>query len=54
MGVSGYETCAELEADDDLRARLERIRLPAGPAMRLGVGLPGPVRCRTCRGDRDR
>lgn len=36
VGVSGYESCAELEADEVLRARLERIRLQAGPAMRLG------------------
>jgi len=36
LGVSGYETCVELEADDGLRARLELIRLQAGPAMRLG------------------
>jgi 4-oxalomesaconate tautomerase len=36
VGVSGDESCAELEADDGLRARLERIRLQAGPAMRLG------------------
>ncbi len=36
VGVSGHETCAELEADDHLRAWLERIRLEAGPAMRLG------------------
>lgn len=36
LGVSGHETCAELEADDGLRARLERIRLEAGPAMGLG------------------
>lgn len=36
VGVTGYETCAELEADDDLRARLESIRLAAGPLMNLG------------------
>lgn len=36
VGVSGHGSCAELEADGDLRARLERIRVQAGPAMRLG------------------
>lgn len=36
VGVSGYESCAELEANGDLRARLERIRLDAGHRMNLG------------------
>lgn len=36
VGVSGYEPCAELEADGALRERIERIRLKAGPLMRLG------------------
>jgi 4-oxalomesaconate tautomerase len=36
LGVTGYETCADLEADAGLRDRLERIRLAAGPLMRLG------------------
>ena len=36
VGVSGYETCAELEADSDLRTLLEKIRLEAGSMMNLG------------------
>jgi 4-oxalomesaconate tautomerase len=36
LGVTGAETCAELEADAGLRARLETVRLAAGPLMRLG------------------
>jgi 4-oxalomesaconate tautomerase len=36
LGVSGYETCAELEGDAALRDSLERIRLAAGPLMNLG------------------
>lgn len=36
IGVTGYESPAELEADDRLRDRLEVIRLAAGPMMRLG------------------
>ena len=36
LGVTGYESCAELEADGSLRAALERIRLAAGPLMGLG------------------
>lgn len=36
LGVTGYETPAELEADTELRRRLERIRRAAGPLMRLG------------------
>lgn len=36
VGITGGETCAELEANGALRALLERIRLQAGPAMGLG------------------
>lgn len=36
LGVTGHETCAELEADDRLRATLEQVRLAAGPLMNLG------------------
>ncbi len=36
IGVAGTETPAELEADQALRARLEAIRLQAGPRMNLG------------------
>lgn len=36
MGITGYESCAELEADDAFRARLESIRLSAGRLMGLG------------------
>ena len=36
MGIIGSETPAELEADAALRARLEAIRLRAGPLMNLG------------------
>ncbi len=36
VGVAGTESPAELEANDDLRARLESIRLQAGPLMQLG------------------
>lgn len=36
LGVSGYETCAELEDNSSLRAELEAIRLLAGPMMNLG------------------
>lgn len=37
VGVSGRETPAELEANVELRGRLERIRLAAGPRMNLGA-----------------
>jgi len=36
FGVTGSETRDELEADTALKARLEAIRLQAGPLMRLG------------------
>ncbi len=36
LGIAGDETPAVLEADEALRARLESIRLKAGPMMRLG------------------
>ena len=36
MGISGEETPEELEANEDLRAKLETIRLACGPMMNLG------------------
>lgn len=36
LGLTGYETCADLEADEGLRSRLEAIRLDAGKLMNLG------------------
>ncbi len=36
FGLSGYESCAELEANGALRSRLEELRLQAGPLMNLG------------------
>lgn len=36
FGKSGYETPEELEADTDLKARVEAIRLQVGPMMNLG------------------
>jgi 4-oxalomesaconate tautomerase len=36
LGITGAETPEELEADEALRARLEAIRLKAGPLMNLG------------------
>ena len=36
LGISGYETPAELEKNATLRARLEQLRLQAGPLMNLG------------------
>ena len=36
VGVTGYETCAELEANTHLRSTLEAIRLAAGTIMNLG------------------
>jgi len=36
FGISGYETPDEINADDELRAKLESIRLRVGPKMNLG------------------
>jgi 4-oxalomesaconate tautomerase len=36
LGITGYETRDELNADTALKARIESIRLQAGPAMNLG------------------
>ena len=36
FGKSGYETPEQLEADADLKAKLEAIRLKIGPMMNLG------------------
>src|SRR5690606_16293709 len=36
LGVTGYETPAELEANAELRQKVEAIRLKAGPIMNLG------------------
>lgn len=36
LGKSGYETPAELEADPQLTAKVEAVRLAAGRAMQLG------------------
>ena len=36
VGATGYETRAELDAADELKARIETIRLTAGPLMNLG------------------
>jgi 4-oxalomesaconate tautomerase len=36
LGISGYETPAELEENATLRTRLEQLRLQAGPLMNLG------------------
>jgi len=36
FGLSGYETPRELEADEDLKARIETLRLTLGERMNLG------------------
>lgn len=36
VGVTGYETREELDANETLKARIEAIRLIAGPIMNLG------------------
>ena len=36
LGVSGYESCEELEGNQELRQALEAIRVKAGPLMNLG------------------
>jgi 4-oxalomesaconate tautomerase len=35
FGITGYETPAEIEANAELRARVEEIRLAVGPLMNL-------------------
>jgi 4-oxalomesaconate tautomerase len=36
MGISGYETPAELDSNEDLKAQLEVLRLACGRLMNLG------------------
>ena len=36
LGVSGYETVEELDANDQLKAKLESLRMQLGPKMNLG------------------
>lgn len=36
LGLTGYESCEGLDADARAKARIESIRLKAGPLMRLG------------------
>jgi 4-oxalomesaconate tautomerase len=36
LGVTGYETPKELDANKELKARIESIRLAIGPRMNLG------------------
>lgn len=36
LGIAGTETPAELDANDEMKRRLEAIRLEAGPLMKLG------------------
>ena len=36
LGITGYETREELEANSDLKMRIEAIRLIVGPMMNLG------------------
>ncbi|MDR6759387.1 4-oxalomesaconate tautomerase [Mycoplana sp. BE70] len=36
FGLTGYESREELESNDTVKARIERIRLAAGPLMNLG------------------
>lgn len=36
LGITGYESCSELESHADLRQRLENIRIAAGELMGLG------------------
>ncbi|MEZ4863898.1 MAG: 4-oxalomesaconate tautomerase [Caldilineaceae bacterium] len=36
LGRTGYESKAALDADEELKARLEQIRLAIGPRMKLG------------------
>jgi len=43
MGISGYETRDELNANQDLKARIEKLRLIAGPLMNLGDVTKKPI-----------
>lgn len=36
LGLSGYESCDELNTNEDLKQKLEAIRLEMGPKMNLG------------------
>jgi 4-oxalomesaconate tautomerase len=36
FGITGYETPADLDANDELKAKLEQVRLAIGPRMNLG------------------
>ena len=36
LGITGYETREELDGDDELKSKLESIRLQVGPMMNLG------------------
>lgn len=36
LGCTGYESCGSLDANTDLKQRIESIRLQAGPQMNLG------------------
>ncbi len=47
LGVTGYEGVAELNADEALKAKLEALRLAAGPPMGLGdvTGKSYPKMC---------
>jgi 4-oxalomesaconate tautomerase len=36
VGRTGYETVAQMNADTELKARIERLRIAAGHAMKLG------------------
>lgn len=36
FGIAGYETPAELDANAELKAKLEQVRLAIGPGMNLG------------------
>jgi 4-oxalomesaconate tautomerase len=36
VGATGYETRGELDAADELKAKIEQVRLTAGPLMNLG------------------
>ena len=36
LGITGYESCEELSTNDELRKKIESIRLEVGPLMNLG------------------